>query len=246
MGINISSLFLDATIVVKLIMILLILMSVYSWATIVAKGVGLHAAKTKSTLGLGRFGSVPDLRQAVQGLGGDPDSPLYTVAQEGVLEFNRSREMSTPDSVVVDNVRRALHQGVNTELDNLNKGLSVLATCANTAPFIGLFGTVWGIMNAFISIGQMRSASLATVAPGISEALVATAMGLFVAIPATIFYNTYLGKLNSIESTLVNFAGVFLNSVQREITASSGRQIAQTTQTSQVAPPPGTYYAGKV
>ena len=97
--------------------------------------------------------------------------------------------------------------------------LSFLATSANTAPFIGLFGTVWGIMNTFHAIGAMKSASLATVAPGISEALIATAMGLLVAIPATIGYNTFHGSLGVLETRLVNFAGMFLNRVQRELNA---------------------------
>ena len=116
----------------------------------------------------------------MQSLGGDPDSPLYTVAHEGVTEFNRSKEAGNSEDVVVDNVRRALRQGVDMEMTRLTSSLSFLATSANTAPFIGLFGTVWGIMNTFHAIGAMKSASLATVAPGISEALIATAMGLLV------------------------------------------------------------------
>ena len=108
------------------------------------------------------------------------------------------------------------------ELGRLNRSLSVLATAANTAPFIGLFGTVWGIMNSFHAIGLMKSASLATVAPGISEALIATAIGLAVAIPATIAYNLFLGRLGGIETLLVNFAGAFLNRVQREINVQRG------------------------
>lgn len=97
------------------------------------------------------------------------------------------------------------------EMTRLTSSLSFLATSANTAPFIGLFGTVWGIMNTFHAIGAMKSASLATVAPGISEALIATAMGLLVAIPATIGYNTFHGSLGVLETRLVNFAGMFLN-----------------------------------
>ena len=104
-------------------------------------------------------------------------------------------------------------------MTRLTSTLSFLATSANTAPFIGLFGTVWGIMNTFHAIGAMKSASLATVAPGISEALIATAMGLLVAIPATIGYNTFHGSLGVLETRLVNFAGMFLNRVQRELNA---------------------------
>ena len=155
----------------------------------------------------------------MQSLGSDPTSPLYYIAHQGVLEFNRSKELGNSSEVVVDNVRRALRQGVGTELARLQSSLSVLATCANTAPFIGLFGTVWGIMSSFHSIGMLKSASLATVALGISEALVATAIGLAVAVPATIGFNIFMGKLSQVDTLLVNFAGVFLNRVQREINA---------------------------
>jgi biopolymer transport protein TolQ len=217
MDYSILSLFANATLVVKLIMGLLAGMSLFSWTIIIGKWISLGAAGAKTGRGLERFQMARDLRQAVQSLGGDPSSPLYAVAQHGVREFNSSKEAGVSEEVVVDNVRRALHQGVNLELARLNRSLSVLATTANTAPFIGLFGTVWGIMNSFHSIGMMRSASLATVAPGISEALVATAIGLAVAIPATIAYNLFLGRLGGIETLLVNFAGEFLNRVQREI-----------------------------
>ena len=222
MDLSIFSLFRNATLIVQLVMGFLLLMSVSSWAVIIAKYINLRMADNKVSDGIERFGGAKDLRQAVQNLGGDPTSPLYIVAQQGVVEFNLSREMGVPNDVVVDNVRRSLHHGVNKEVIRLNRSLSILATCANTAPFIGLFGTVWGIMNSFHSIGLMRSASLATVAPGISEALVATAMGLLVAIPATIAYNLFLGRLNGTENNLINFAGIFLNRVQREITAVSG------------------------
>ena len=219
---SLFSLFANATLLVQLIMGLLVCMSIYSWAIIISKWVSLHQAGTKASEGLERFTNAKDLRSAVQSLGGDPSSPLYAVAQHGVLEFNQSKEAGTTEEVVVDNVRRALHQGVNSEMGRLNRSLSVLATAANTAPFIGLFGTVWGIMNSFHAIGMMKSASLATVAPGISEALIATAMGLGVAIPATIAYNLFLGKLGGIETLLVNFAGAFLNRVQREVNVQHG------------------------
>ncbi len=148
------------------------------------------------------------------------------MAQQGVAEFNRLKEMGNSGEVVADNVRRALRQGVANEMSSLSSSLSFLATAANTAPFIGLFGTVWGIMHSFHAIGMMKSASLATVAPGISEALIATAIGLAVAIPATVGYNVFLGMLAGIEVQVVNFAGVFLNRVQRELNAHRGARAA--------------------
>lgn len=109
---SVFSLFLNATLLVKLIMGLLVCLSIYSWAIIIGKWVTLHSAHAKASEGLERFENARDLRQAVQSLGGDPSSPLYAVAQQGVLEFNRSKEAGASEEVVVDNVRRALHQGV--------------------------------------------------------------------------------------------------------------------------------------
>ena len=212
MDLSILSLLAQATLVAKAVLVVLLFMSVFSWALMFRKWMNIRAALKKAA-------DARDLREAVQSLGGDPDSPLYTVAHEGVTEFNRSKEAGNSEDVVVDNVRRALRQGVDMEMTRLTSSLSFLATSANTAPFIGLFGTVWGIMNTFHAIGAMKSASLATVAPGISEALIATAMGLLVAIPATIGYNTFHGSLGVLETRLVNFAGMFLNRVQRELNA---------------------------
>lgn len=209
----------QASLVAQLVLALLVLMSIGSWALMIQKWISLGSAYRKAEEGMGRFERARDLRDAVQTLGNDPASPLYYVAHQGVMEFNRSKELGNASEIVVDNVRRALRQGVGTELARLHHSLSLLATTANTAPFIGLFGTVWGIMNSFHSIGMLKSASLATVAPGISEALVATAIGLGVAVPATVGYNIFLGKLGEIDTKLVNFAGVFLNRVQRELNA---------------------------
>jgi biopolymer transport protein TolQ len=115
------------------------------------------------------------------------------------------------------NLRRTLRQGLSMQLARLSTALPFLAICANAAPFIGLFGTVWGIMHAFQTIGQMQSAALAAVAPGISEALIATAIGLVVAIPATVAYNSFLGMIQAVETELSNFSSAFLNAVQREL-----------------------------
>lgn len=208
-----------ATLVVKLVLAVLIIMSLSSWTLMVYKFIALRAAARKSSAGLDNFIKAKDLRDAVQSLASDPSSPLYHVAQQGVAEFSRLKEAGNSEEVVSDNVRRSLRQGVSEVMASLSSSVSFLATCANTAPFIGLFGTVWGIMNSFHSIGLEGKASLATVAPGISEALIATAIGLFVAVPATVGYNTFLNRLNVVEGEMVNFAGVFLNRVQREINA---------------------------
>lgn len=213
---------LEATLVAQLIMLLLLVMSVSSWTMIIHKWITLSRARKRAEEGLVRFTNARDLREAVQSLGGDASSPLYHVAQQGVAEFNRLKEAGNSGDVVADNVRRALRQGVTESMSKLSSSVSFLATAANTAPFIGLFGTVWGIMHSFHQIAQMKTASIATVAPGISEALIATAVGLFVAIPATVGYNSFLGMMQTIEGELVNFAGVFLNRVQRELNVYRG------------------------
>lgn len=227
MEISIFQMISHASLVAKGVLVLLVLMSIASWAVMIYKFFSLNAARAKAERGIERFDNAPSLRDAVGGLGQDPASPLYGIAHCGVQEFNRSRESGNDTTIIVDNVRRALHQGAASEMARLQKSLPLLATTANTAPFIGLFGTVWGIMNSFHAIGLSKSASLATVAPGISEALVATAIGLAVAVPATVGYNLFMGRLGQLETLLVNFAGFFLNRVQREINAPRKRAAAE-------------------
>ena len=209
----------NASLIAKIVLALLLIMSIGSWGLMIQKAFALGSAYRKAQAGIERFDNSSSLREAVKSLGADPASPLYFIAHQGVHEFNRSKELGNASEIVVDNVRRALRQGVASELARLQNSLSVLATTANTAPFIGLFGTVWGIMHSFHAIGMLKTASLATVAPGISEALVATAIGLGVAVPATVGFNIFTGKLSQIDTLLVNFAGFFLNRVQRELNA---------------------------
>ena len=216
---SIISMIAQATLGAQLVLLILILMSLGSWALMIQKWFLLRRAKAKAIEGIERFQKARDLREAVQVIGVDQASPLYYVTEQGVQEFNRLKELGNSPDIVVDNVRRALRQGVGTEVTRLASTLTFLATTANTAPFIGLFGTVYGIMHSFHAIGQMKTASLGTVAPGISEALVATAIGLAVAVPATIGFNIFMGKLSQVDTLLVNFAGVFLNRVQRELNA---------------------------
>lgn len=218
----------NASLVAKLVLLILCIMSVTSWTVIIYKFFSLRSARRKAVEGIARFTDAPDLRDAVNYLSGDLSSPVRHVAQQGVAEFNRLREAGNSEEVAADNVRRSLRQGVSEVMTRLNASLAFLATTANTAPFIGLFGTVWGIMHSFHQIGMKKTAAIATVAPGISEALIATALGLFVAIPATMGYNMFLSILTSIEAELVNFAGVFLNRVQREIDTAKKPGAAET------------------
>lgn len=222
------SIIMHTTLVAKLVLLLLLVMSLSSWTLIIHKWITLNRARKKAAAGLARFTDAKDLREAVHLLGADSTSPLYHVAQQGVAEFNRLKEAGNSGDVVSDNVRRALRQGVSESMSTLSSSISFLATTANTAPFIGLFGTVWGIMHSFHQIATQKSATITTVAPGISEALIATAVGLFVAIPATVGYNSFLGAMQAIEGELVSFAGVFLNRVQRELNAYRGPKAVRT------------------
>ena len=156
--------------------------------------------------------------------------PLAEVFRAGYIELSKlskttqdSGRKPNPDDITsmstelggIDNVSRALRQAVISETTKLEKTLPFLATTGNTSPFIGLFGTVWGIMNAFKGIGVKGSASLAVVAPGISEALIATAAGLAAAIPAVVAYNYYLNRVRILVSDMDNFSSEFLNIVER-------------------------------
>uniref|UniRef100_I2PZM7 Biopolymer transport protein n=1 Tax=Desulfovibrio sp. U5L TaxID=596152 RepID=I2PZM7_9BACT len=197
-------------------------MSLGCWSIIFVKLFTLTAAKRDTARDYTRFQEADTLRSAMNALGQSRQSPAFNVGRLAFEELVRMEQADLDPSekghIAMDNIRRVLRQGVSQELAKLSSSLSFLATSANATPFIGLFGTVWGIMNSFHSIGLMQSAALAAVAPGISEALVATAIGLAVAIPAVISYNFFLGYMQAIESELVNFAGAFLNRIQREVT----------------------------
>jgi biopolymer transport protein TolQ len=208
-----------ATPVVKAVLALLLVMSLVSWSLILYKFFSLGAALRKSVRSLEQFHKAKDLAAAVANLNLMPTSPVYYIAEQGINEFNRLKDNRNSAEIIYNNVSRSLEQGVGNVLSGLGGSLSFLATCSNAAPFIGLFGTVWGIMNSFHNIGEAGKASLATVAPGISEALIATAIGLFVAIPATVAYNAFLNRINRIETELTNFSRAFINRVQSEVDA---------------------------
>ncbi|MDR2573951.1 MAG: MotA/TolQ/ExbB proton channel family protein [Desulfovibrio sp.] len=206
----------QATLVSKCVLVLLLCMSVASWAYMLGKWLSLRAAQTRAANGLILFDSADMLNSALRRLEQERNSPLFGIARRAVREFNRLNKTGDAEKLLNDNVRRALHFGIAEEITRLKSALPLLATAANTAPFIGLFGTVWGIMYSFQAIAQMKSVSIATVAPGIAEALIATAVGLFVAIPATCGYNVFRAKLSTVEGVCITFAGQLLNRMQHE------------------------------
>lgn len=219
----------DAGPMVKFIMAILLLFSVLSWAIILFKYFQLRRARKASEEFIARFWDADSLEQAFQDTSRHHESPLAQIFLAGYQELNRVRERRKQleetdpefefpvrkELIGVENVQRAMNQAMSKELNRLGRFLSFLATCGSTSPFIGLFGTVWGIMNSFRRLAILQSAGLAVVAPGISEALVATAAGLFAAIPAVIFYNFYLSQLRYLESELDNFSSEFLNIIER-------------------------------
>jgi biopolymer transport protein TolQ len=222
---GILGMMLGATLGVQAVLLLLICMSLGSWTIIFTKIILYKRTRSQVTKGCVMFSDAEDLSGGLQAVSRDGDTALSRVGLLAVGEFRKLEkadiERERKRMLVKDTLRRVLRQGVNEEMKRLSSSLSFLATCANAAPFIGLFGTVWGIMNAFHSIGLSQSAALATVAPGISEALVTTAIGLVVAIPATIAYNYLLALLGEVETELVNYAGAFLNRVEREVSWAS-------------------------
>lgn len=207
---------LQATVVSKCVLVLLLCMSFASWAYMAGKCFVLRAAKRRIVQGMNEFELSGELAAALPKLADDRDSPLFGISKRAVTEFNRLNATGDIDRLLNDNVRRVISVGIEEEMAKLKSSLALLATTANTAPFIGLFGTVWGIMHSFQAIASMKSVSLATVAPGIAEALIATAVGLFVAIPATCGYNLFKSRLSGIQSDCINFAAILLNRLQHE------------------------------
>jgi biopolymer transport protein TolQ len=238
--INIIQMVANAGLMVQLVLFLLLFFSITSWAIILIKYLYIRKAFKESALFTDFFWKSRDLSDAFARAKQLHGSPIARVFRIGYLELKKlsqsgvslsgQRGTSTEkDSLPLsakfagsDNLKRALRRATNTETMRMMQMVPFLATTGNTTPFIGLFGTVWGIMNSFHGIGQRGSASLAVVAPGISEALVATAAGLAVAIPAVIAFNYFMQKIRVIESELQSFSADFLNIIERDILSSKG------------------------
>lgn len=199
-------------------LILLVIFSVVSWAIIAHKYFFLRRASRESEKFLAAFWEAKRLDQMYQQSEQFSRSPVSQVFRSGYIELARLKKRSGDEETLgggIENVERALRRSQNAEITTLESLTSFLATVGSTAPFIGLFGTVWGIMKAFQDIGRMGSANLATVAPGISEALIATAAGLAAAIPAVIAYNFFLSRIRVLTSEMESFSSDFLNIVKR-------------------------------
>jgi biopolymer transport protein TolQ len=192
---------------------------VWSWWLIFYKGGVLKRAASKNSSFDESFWQGSDLNQLYKqvGEGGEKFGPQANVFAAGFREFiKQKRQPTTSREAVVDGTRRALKAAMQRELDTLEHQLPGLATVASVSPYIGLLGTVWGIMNSFRGLASVGQATLAQVAPGIAEALIATAIGLFAAIPAVVAYNRFQAQLDRINVQLETFAEEFLNILQRQ------------------------------
>jgi biopolymer transport protein TolQ len=217
---SIASLIMGASLLVKLVMLCLLMASVASWAQVIRKRRELLEAKRAAKLFEDQFWSAEDLtalfnRISMQRHASDG---LQRIFEAGFKEFARLRKRDgIPPEMVLEGSQRAMRIAVSRELEELEANLPMLATIGSVSPYIGLFGTVWGIMNSFRGLSNAGQATLAMVAPGISEALVATAMGLFAAIPAVIFYNRFAAEIDRLTTRYETFAEEFAAILQRQV-----------------------------
>lgn len=214
----------SANIVVQLTLLILVAMSVFSWAIIVSKRKQFQKTRQADVPFEDSFWKANSLDDIFDDLERYPESALARVFRAGYMELRKIADSNlaqkkgddqAPLLSGLDNLERALKKSIDSEISALEARLSFLATTGSTGPFIGLFGTVWGIMSAFQKIGATGMASLAVVAPGISEALIATGIGLFAAIPATVGYNLFISDIKKQELIFNNFAADFLNIAKR-------------------------------
>lgn len=217
------SLFVEASFIVQLVMFILLGLSVASWALIFQRRSVLAKAEKDSRKFEDKFWSGVDLaklyseisaRQTVDG--------LESLFKDGFKEFARLKKNSVENvQAYMEGTNRAMRVRLSREVEDLESHLSFLATVGSISPYIGLFGTVWGIMNAFLALGEVQQPSLNTVAPAIAEALIATAMGLFAAIPSVLAYNSFARRVEKLEASYVNFTEEFANLLHRQVTANN-------------------------
>ena len=216
---NLLGLILQASLPVKIVMAILLLASIASWMIIFRKKAMIDRAAKASTDFEERFWSGADLAAVFKDITARNEqlTGMESIFEAGFREFARLRQRRGLDPrVMVEGAQRAMRVALSRDVDKLEHGMEFLATVGSTSPYVGLFGTVWGIMIAFQGLANVREASIAMVAPGISEALVATAMGLFAAIPAVIAYNRYSNKVDRLSSRYDAFQEEFSTILQRQ------------------------------
>ena len=212
------SLILGASLPVQIVMLILIFASGMSWKYIYLK-INVLKITEENTDKFEKFfwsgGDLGKLYKSLTSMHGDMNG-LSTIFEAGYKEYMSQKGSRSFDKKSIESVRRAMSASYNREVDSLERHLPFLASVGSVSPYIGLFGTVWGIMNAFIGLSNVAQASLAQVAPGIAEALIATAMGLFAAIPAVIAYNRFAAKVDRLSVRYESFMEEFINTIDRK------------------------------
>lgn len=221
---SIVNLIIEASLVVKIVMAILLLASIASWVLIFIKSGQINKALKKLNKFEDSFWSGISLNKLYADLSQRQDREgMAAIFFNGYHEYARLNKGATPRQLpVVDTAMRAMRVAEAREIDKMEQNLSFLATVGSTSPYVGLFGTVWGIMNSFLSLGQMQSATLSVVAPGIAEALIATAIGLFAAIPAVIAYNRFTDKVDRVAVRYENFREEFTTLLERQALTKAG------------------------
>ena len=212
-------LILEATLVVQGVMLLLVAASVYAWAVVFRKRAVLRRARGTLARFEREFWSGGDVGALYRDISARGDAQgIEAIFQAGFREFARQRQQGVEAAdLLLEGARRAMKAQQIKEVEHLEHQLSSLATVGSTSPYVGLFGTVWGIMHAFVGLGSVQQATLATVAPGIAEALIATAMGLLAAIPAVVAYNRFADQVWRLESRYDAFVEEFSTILQRSV-----------------------------
>ena len=215
---SVISLVAGASVLVQIVMLLLLLASVFSWYYIFLKVFSIRRAGRLAGEFEKAFWSGADLNELYQRAVAARDSAgsLERIFEAGFREFTKLRRPGMDAAVMMESVRRAMRATCQRELERLESSLTFLASVGSVSPYVGLFGTVWGIMNSFRGLANVAQATLGTVAPGIAEALIATAMGLFAAIPAVIAYNRYSHEINRLSTRFESFTEEFSNVLQRQ------------------------------
>jgi len=219
---NILQLVLHASFVVQIVMALLMLVSLASWSAIFRKLFAIKRVKANNETFEKEFWSGASLNELFSSASfkAQNSGPMERIFASGMREFQKLRERRVSDvATLMDGARRAMRASYQREMDEVESNLSFLASVGSVSPYVGLFGTVWGIMHAFTGLASLQQVTLATVAPGIAEALVATAIGLFAAIPAVIAYNRFARDLDRIAIQHETFIEEFSNILQRNVSA---------------------------
>lgn len=239
-SLSITKLIFDASPLVQAVMLFLLMLSVASWTIIIARTNIYKNARIKADEFEDRFWSGIDLNNLYQDCIKRQSSliGLEVIYTAGFKEFVRLLNSGPAEQeVVMDGTYRQMKVSQSREMENLESNLATLATIGSISPYIGLFGTVWGIMHAFIALAAVKNATLSMVAPPIAEALVATAMGLFAAIPAVMFYNRFASKVEALENRYINFMDEFSTILNRRLVRVRSEMNAKDAMSNQTTPP---------